>query len=55
VNEAMTPTGVISEEYMERLDLLRQRLQFDKEDTDRLLGYSARLRIVPVVKDMIGC
>lgn len=53
VSEAMYPSGVITEEYLVGLDRLRDRLGLSAEDSRRLLGYSARTRLQPLVKDLV--
>lgn len=53
VTEAMTPSGIITEEYIEGLARLRDRLQLSQEDTEKLLGVSARTRLNPMVKDIV--
>jgi len=52
VTEAMTPTGVITEEYIEGLERLRLRLQLSESDAKSLFGLASRNRIGPVVKDL---
>lgn len=52
VTEAMTPTGVITEEYIDGLERLRTRLQLSEEDAKSLFGLASRNRIGPVVKDL---
>jgi len=49
----MTPSGVITEEYKDGLDRLRQRLAISKESAVRLLALAARLRLAPVIKDLV--
>ena len=53
VTECMTPTGVITEEYINGLERLRVRLGLSKDDAEKLLGVSARSRMVPIVKDLV--
>jgi hypothetical protein len=53
VSEAMTPTGVIVEEYKDGLERLRNRLKLTEKDAQTLLGVSARVRLIPVVKDLV--
>ena len=53
LTEAMTPSGVITEEYKDGLDRLRQRLAISKESAVRLLALAARLRLAPVIKDLV--
>lgn len=52
VTEAMTPSGVISEDYLDGLERLRQRLGLSVADGQKLFGFAARGRITPVVKDL---
>jgi hypothetical protein len=52
VTEAMTPTGVITEEYIDGLERLRIRLQLSEDDAKSLFGLASRNRIGPVVKDL---
>jgi hypothetical protein len=53
VTEAMTPTGVISEEYWDGLQRLRDRLGLSQEDAKKLLGIAARSRLGPVIKGIV--
>lgn len=53
LSEAMNPTGVISSEYIDGLERLRQRLQLTQADAQTLLGFSARSRLAPVIKDLV--
>jgi hypothetical protein len=53
VTEAMTPTGVIVDEYRPGLERLRSRLQLSESDGRTLLGVSARVRLVPLVRDLV--
>jgi len=53
LTEAMTPTGVITEEYLDGLERLRTRLGLTTEDAQTLLGVAARARLGPVVKDLV--
>ena len=53
VSEAMTPTGVIVEEYKDGLERLKNRLQLTSQDTKTLLGVAARNRMIPVIKDLV--
>jgi hypothetical protein len=53
VSEAMTPSGVIAEEYKDGLERLRQRLSISPEGAKDLLGFAARLRLGPVIKDLV--
>jgi len=53
VTEAMTPSGVITEEYKDGLERLRNRLGLGKGDAEQLLGLSARTRLGPVIKDLV--
>lgn len=53
LSEAMNPTGVISSEYVDGLERLRQRLQLTQADAQTLLGVSARSRLAPVIKDLV--
>ena len=50
LTEAMTPSGVITEEYLDGLERLRARLALSQEDAKTLLGVAARARLGPVVK-----
>jgi CRISPR/Cas system CMR subunit Cmr6 (Cas7 group RAMP superfamily) len=53
VTEAMMPSGYITEEYLDGLERLRNRLGLSQEDTQNLMGVSARSRLIPVVKDLV--
>lgn len=53
LSEAMNPTGVISEEYIDGLERLRLRLGLTEADAQNLLGVAARTRLSPVVKDLV--
>jgi hypothetical protein len=52
VTEAMTPSGVITEEYLNGLERLRGRLGITKTDGDSLLSLVTRNRLAPLVKDL---
>jgi hypothetical protein len=52
ITEAMTPAGVITEEYLDGLERLRLRLGLAKADTDTLLGLVTRNRLAPLIKDL---
>lgn len=54
LTESMMPTGVITEEYLDGLERLRLRLGLTVEDAQNLLGVATRMRITPVVKDLIN-
>jgi hypothetical protein len=54
VTESMMPTGVITEEYLDGLNRLRLRLGLTEADATNLLGVAARMRITPVVKDLVN-
>jgi len=54
LTESMMPTGVITEEYLDGLERLRLRLALTVEDAQTLLGVATRMRITPVVKDLIN-
>lgn len=51
--ESMSPTGVISEEYVDGLNRLANRLGLSKADREDLLSYTTRKRIDPIVKGLI--
>ena len=53
LNEAMTPSGVITEEYVDGLDRLRQRLCLSEADAKSLVGFTARKRMGPILKDLV--
>jgi hypothetical protein len=53
LSEAMTPSGVITEEYEEGLVRLRDRLQLSETDAKSLVGFTARQRMGPVLKDLV--
>jgi len=53
LTESMTPTGVITEEYLEGLNRLRVRLGLNEVDAKKLLGVAARQRVGPIVKDLV--
>jgi hypothetical protein len=53
LTESMTPSGVITEEYVAGLQRLRDRLGLNKEDADRLLSITARQRINPIIRDLV--
>jgi len=52
LTEAMTPTGVVTEEYIDGLARLQARLGLSEEDADKLLGVATRARIGPIIKDL---
>jgi len=52
LTEAMTPTGVITEEYIAGLERLRVRLGLSEADAKNLLGVATRARIGPIIKDL---
>lgn len=52
VTEAMTPTGVIVEEYLEGLDRLRDRLMISVEDGKKLVALAIRKQVAPLIKDL---
>ena len=51
--EAMTPSGVITEEYLDGLERLRDRLMLTDADAKSLVGFAARTRMGPVLKDLV--
>lgn len=53
VTEAMTPTGIISEEYKQGLERLRLRLSLSEEDALLLVSVAARQRIAPMLNDIV--
>lgn len=53
LSEAMTPSGVITEEYVDGLDRLRQRLKLSEADAKSLVGFTARKRMGPILKDLV--
>ena len=53
LTESMTPTGVITEEYLDGLNRLRVRLGLSVFDSKKLLGVATRQRIAPIVKDLV--
>ena len=53
LTESMTPTGVVTEEYLDGLNRLRVRLGLSEFDSRKLLGVATRQRIGPIVKDLI--
>ena len=53
LTEAMTPSGVITEEYQDGLDRLRSRLGLSEISSAQLLGVATRNRLGPVVKDLV--
>lgn len=53
VTESMTPSGVITEEYLDGLERLRARLGLSEADAKTLLGVAARTRLGPVIKDLV--
>ena len=52
VTESMTPTGVITEEYVDGLERLRMRLGLSETDADQLLAFTARSRMGPILKNL---
>ena len=52
VTEAMTPSGVITEEYLDGLERLRNRLALTKADAENLLSLVTRNRLQPLIKDL---
>jgi hypothetical protein len=53
LTESMTPTGVITDEYVDGLQRLRQRLSLQEADAENLFAMAARARIGPIVKDLV--
>jgi hypothetical protein len=53
LTESMTPTGVITDDYLNGLERLRIRLDLDENDAKNLLGFATRKRITPIIKDLI--
>jgi hypothetical protein len=53
LNECMTPTGVIVEEYVDSLNRLRTRLGLSEADSKTLLAYVVRTRMIPLVKGLL--
>lgn len=53
LTEAMTPSGVITEEYIEGLERLRDRLMLTEADAKSLVGFASRMRMGPVLKDLV--
>ena len=53
LSEAMTPTGVITEEYVDGLERLRVRLGLSIEDARQLLNVASRSRMIPIIKDLV--
>jgi hypothetical protein len=45
--------GVISEEYLEGLERLRERLGISKSDAEKLLSFTSRRRLGDVVKNLV--
>ena len=52
LTEAMTPSGVITEEYVDGLERLRNRLGLSKENAQSILSLVTRSRMAPLVKDL---
>ena len=52
VTEAMTPSGIITEEYLDGLERLRNRLGLTKTDAESLLSLVTRNRLQPLIKDL---
>lgn len=53
VKESMTPSGTISEEYIDGLNRLRIRLGISENDANSLFGVSIRDKIGPIVKELV--
>ena len=53
LSEAMTPTGVITEEYINGLERLRIRLGLSEQDARQLLNVASRSRMIPIIKGMV--
>lgn len=53
VKESMTPSGTISEEYIDGLNRLRIRLGLSEDDANSLFGVSIRDKIGPIVKELV--
>jgi len=53
LSEAMTPTGVITEEYIHGLERLRIRLGLTEQDGYQLLNVASRSRMSPIIKDLV--
>lgn len=53
LTDSMTPTGVITDEYVEGLQRLRVRLGLQEADAENLFGVAARARVGPVLKDLV--
>lgn len=53
LSEAMTPSGVVTEEYVDGLNRLRERLRLTKADAKSLVGFTARKRMGPIMKDLV--
>lgn len=53
LTECMTPTGVISEDYIDGLKRLQTRLGLSNEDSKTLLAVAARTRLGPVIKSLL--
>jgi len=54
LSEAMTPTGVITEEYINGLERLRVRLGLSEQDARQLLNVASRSRMIPIIKDLVN-
>jgi hypothetical protein len=52
LTESMTPTGVITEEYVNGLARLRERLGLLESDAEALFSVAARARVSPIIKDL---
>lgn len=53
LNECMTPTGVIVEEYVDSLNRLRERLGLTEADARLLLSFSVRTRMTSIIKGLL--
>ncbi|RYH28793.1 hypothetical protein EON65_10840 [archaeon] len=52
LTEAMTPSGIITEDYVAGLDRLRDRLLLSQEDAELLMSVAIRQQLGPLVKDI---
>lgn len=52
LTESMMPAGIITSEYVDGLERLRNRLRLTVEDGKTLLSLAARQRLIPVIKDL---
>lgn len=52
LTEAMTPTGIITDEYEDGLERLRLRLCINEDQAATLLSFATRSRMGPIIKDL---